>query len=111
MNKGSNDPFLSKGEFLVYQTADGQVKLDVRLEKETLWMSQNDMAQLFQCSSDNVSLHLKNIYDEGELTQEATTEEFSVVRQEGKRQVRRKVIYYNLDAISFRTSSILRLQV
>ncbi len=110
MNKDSNDPFLGKGEFLVYQTADGQVKLDVRLEKETLWMTQNDMAQLFQCSTDNISLHLKNIYDEGELTQKATTEEFSVVRQEGKRQVRRKLTYYNLDmiiSVGYRVKSII----
>lgn len=63
------------GEILVYRTDDGKIKPDVRLERETLWMTQNDMAQLFQCSVDNISLHTKNIYSEGELTSSATTEE------------------------------------
>ena len=80
-----------KGEIVVYQTHDGQVKLDVRLERETLWMTQSDMAQLFQCSADNISLHLKNIFEEGELDSVSTTEDFSVVRQEGVRQVARKL--------------------
>jgi hypothetical protein len=87
------------GEMIVYQSEDGRIKLDVRLEHETLWMTQGDMARLFQCSTDNISLHLKNIYDEGELDPRATVEEFSVVRQEGKRQVRRKLACYNLDAV------------
>lgn len=68
-----------RGEILVYQTDDGRIRLDVRLEHETLWMSQSNMAQLFQCSGDNISLHLKNIYEEGELDRAATTKEFSVV--------------------------------
>jgi hypothetical protein len=87
------------GEMVVYQSEDGRIKLDVRLEHETLWMTQGDMARLFQCSTDNISLHLKNIYDEGELDPRATVEEFSVVRQEGKRRVRRKLACYNLDAV------------
>ncbi|MGC8604518.1 MAG: hypothetical protein ACP5VS_12650 [Desulfomonilaceae bacterium] len=65
-----------RGEILVYRTDDGKIKPDVRLERETLWMTQNDMAQLFQCSVDNISLHTKNIYSEVELTPSATTEEF-----------------------------------
>ena len=69
----------SSGEMLIYKTDDGQSRVDVRLVDESLWMTQSDMAQLFQCSSDNISLHLKNIYDEGELSREATAEEFSVV--------------------------------
>lgn len=100
----------STGELLVYQTEDGQIKLDVRLEKETLWMTQSDMAQLFQCSADNISLHLRNIYDEGELNQEATAEEFSVVRQEGSRQVKRRLTFYNLDAVisvGYRVKSLI----
>ncbi len=88
-----------KGQFLVYETEDGQVKIDVRLSHESVWLTQADMARLFQCSSDNISLHLKNIYDEGELQPETTTEESSVVRQEGSRKVNRKVNFYNLDAI------------
>jgi len=67
------------------------MKIDVRLVNETLWMTQSDMVQLFQCSTDNISLHLKNIYEEGELDRPATTEDFSVVQQEGKRTVRRKM--------------------
>jgi len=89
----------SKGQFLVYQAQDGTLKLDVRLEDETLWMTQADISKLFQCSTDNISLLLKNIYEDGELDQRATTEEFSVVRQEGKRSVQRKLTYYNLDMI------------
>jgi len=87
------------GHLLVYRADDGQMKLEVRLEGETVWLTQADMARLFQCSPDNISLHLKNIYDEGELTPEATAEDFSAVRQEGGRQVRRTLTFYNLDAI------------
>jgi len=89
----------AKGQFLVYEAEDGRVKLEVRLENETVWLTQAGMARLFQCSADNISLHLKNIYDEGELRLAATTEDFSVVRQEGSRRVRRTLTFYNLDAI------------
>lgn len=88
-----------KGQLIVYETEDGRVKLEVRLQNETVWLTQADMARLFQCSPDNISLHLKNIYDEGELQPGATAEDFSVVRQEGARQVRRSLIFYSLDAI------------
>ena len=88
-----------KGQFLVYSTEDGEIKIDVRLENETVWVTQADMAKLFQCSADNISLHLKNIYDEGELQPKATTEDFSAVRMEGGRQVRRNLTFYSLDAI------------
>ncbi len=73
--------------------------INVRLEGETVWLSQAQMADLFGTSSDNISLHLKNIYNDQELQDEATTEDFSVVRQEGGRQVQRKLKHYNLDAI------------
>ncbi|MDD3082506.1 MAG: RhuM family protein [Desulfobacterales bacterium] len=99
-----------KGEIVVYQSHDGQVKLDVRLERETLWMTQSDMAQLFQCSADNISLHLKNIFEEGELDSVSTTEDFSVVRQEGVRQVARKLTHYNLDvviSVGYRIKSLI----
>ena len=98
------------GEVLIYQSENGQIKIDIRLVNETLWMTQSDMAQLFQCSSDNISLHLKNIYEEGELQESATTEDFSVVRREGKRTVRRKMTFYNLDAVisvGYRVKSII----
>ncbi|MBI4968152.1 MAG: virulence RhuM family protein [Rhodospirillales bacterium] len=87
------------GEILIYETEEGAFRLDVRLEHETLWLTQADMARLFQCTTDNISLHLKNIYEEEELSPEATAEEFSVVRQEGNRQVTRSIAHYNLDAI------------
>lgn len=100
----------SGGEVLIYKTDDGQARVDVRLVNETLWMTQADMAQLFQCSTDNISLHLKNIYEDGELIQEATAEEFSVVRKEGNRAVRRKMMFYNLDAVisvGYRVKSVI----
>ena len=84
---------------IIYQPHADHPAIDVRLEGETVWLSQRQMSALFDTSSDNVGLHLKNIYAEGELLEEATTEDFSVVRQEGNRQVRRSVRHYNLDAI------------
>jgi hypothetical protein len=87
------------GEIALYEAPDGQVRLDVRLERETIWLSQKQMAELFDTSTDNVGLHLKNVYAEGELGEGATTEEYSVVQSEGTRQVRRQLKHYNLDAI------------
>jgi hypothetical protein len=86
-------------QFLIYQSEDGQTKLDVRFVDETVWLTQTLMAALFQTSADNISLHLKNIYNEGELDENSTTEDFSVVQQEGTRQVKRTLKHYNLDAI------------
>ena len=86
-------------QFVIYQSEDGQTRLDVRFVGENVWLTQTVMAELFQTSSDNISLHLKNIYVEGELDENATTEDFSVVRQEGSRQVTRSLKHYNLDAI------------
>lgn len=83
----------------IYQTPDGQIHVEVRFGQETVWLSQAQMAQLFDTSSDNISLHLKNIFAEQELDEAATTEDFSVVRQEGTRQVTRKLKYYSLDAV------------
>jgi len=94
-----NQLVLPRGEVLVYQAEDGRVKVDVRLENETVWLTQALMADLFQTSTDNISLHLKNIYAEGELNAVSTSEDYSVVRQEGQRQVKRKLKHYNLDAI------------
>lgn len=88
-----------KSSIAIYQPHADQPAVDVRLEGETVWLSQRQMSVLFDTSSDNVGLHLKNIYAERELLEEATTEDFSVVRQEGNRQVRRSVRHYNLDAI------------
>jgi len=87
------------GEILLYQAVDGTVELDVRLERESIWLSQKQMALLFGKDTDTIGLHLRNIFKDGELVETATTEESSVVQQEGQRQVRRKVRFYNLDAI------------
>ena len=83
----------------IYQTADGQTQVAVRFEQESVWLSQAQMAALFDTSSDNISLHLKNIFIEHELDEAATTEDFSVVQSEGKRQVKRRLKHYNLDAV------------
>jgi hypothetical protein len=87
------------GDVVVYEIPDGAVRVDVRLERETLWLSQRRMREIFDTSTDNVGLHLKNIFSEGELDEAATTEDYSVVQTESHRQVRREVRHYNLDAI------------
>jgi hypothetical protein len=89
----------AKGHFLVYQAGDGRLKLDVRLEGETVWLTQPLMAELFQTTQQNISQHVLNIFEEEELAPEATHKKFLSVRQEGKRQVKRLLDYYNLDMI------------
>lgn len=86
-------------QFLIYNTPEEQISVDVIVKDETIWVTQRTMAELFGCSSDNISLHLKNIYASNELQENSTTEEFSVVRKEGSRNIKRKVTFYNLDAI------------
>src|SRR5690625_1951782 len=86
-------------ELIIYTTEDGQSHIQLRANDGTVWLTQRDMAELFQVSTDNIGLHLKNIYADGELSSEATAEESSVVQTEGQRQVRRPVTLYNLDAI------------
>ena len=83
----------------IFKSEDGKVQVNVRIEDDTAWLTQAAMADLFGCGSDNVVKHLKNIYEEGELHEKATTETFSVVRNEGGRQVSRQLRHYNLDAI------------
>lgn len=87
---------------------DGEIELTVSFEKDTIWLSQLQISELFDTSSDNISLHLKNIYKEKELDENATTEDFSVVRQEGHRKVKRTIKHYNLDtviSVGYRVSS------
>lgn len=88
-----------KGQIVIYQSDDGQTNIDVRLEGETVWLSQQQMAELFQTSRTNVVEHIKHIYDEGELEEEATCQKFRQVRQEGSRTVTRELPFYNLDMI------------
>ena len=90
---------MEKQQIEIYQSQDGTAQVEVRFEQNTLWLSQAQMAELFDKDSDTIGLHLKNIYESGELEQPATTEESSVVRQEGKRKVKRMIMFYNLDAI------------
>jgi hypothetical protein len=95
-------------QFLIYNTEQEDIKVDVVIRDETIWLTQKAMAELFDTSSDNVSLHLKNIYGDGELIEGATTENFSVVQKEGNRDVQRNLKFYNLDAIisvGYRVSS------
>ncbi|PIW50099.1 MAG: hydroxyacid dehydrogenase [Zetaproteobacteria bacterium CG12_big_fil_rev_8_21_14_0_65_54_13] len=89
----------AKGQFLVYQAEDGKLKLDVRFEDESVWLTQQLMADLFQTTKQNISLHIQNIYEEGELVPEATVKKYLTVRSEGNRQVKRMLDYYNLDMI------------
>ena len=89
---------MEKGEIVLYQP-DNAVRLEVRMEEDTVWLTQGQMAKLFDCSVDNIGLHLKNIYAEGEIDPNSTAEDISVVRWEGRRQVTRRVRHYNLDAI------------
>ena len=84
---------------ILYTTDDGKSQIQLRAKDQTVWLSQREMAELFDVTTDNVGLHLKNIYEDGELSREATAEESSVVQTEGTRQVQRAVTLYNLDAI------------
>lgn len=87
---------------------DGEIELAISVEQDTIWLSQSQISELFETSTDNIGLHLKNIYKEKELDENSTTEDFSVVRQEGNRTVKRTIKHYNLDAIicvGYRVSS------
>ena len=93
-------------DIVIFETGDQPVQ--VRLDGETVWLTQAQIAELFDTSTDNISLHLKNVYIDNELDESATTEDFSVVRREGTRQVKRQLKHYNLDAIisvGYRVSS------
>ena len=97
-------------QLLIYLADDGKVKLEVQLKDETVWLTQAHMAELFQVKPQNITMHLKNIYAEGELPEDATCKEFLQVQMEGGRQVERKRKFYNLDAIisvGYRTQSLV----
>lgn len=84
---------------IIYQTESEETKLDVRFQDETVWLTQKLMAELFQTTIPNINMHLKNIFEEGELKEERTIKDFLIVQKEGKREVKRKQVFYNLDAI------------
>lgn len=103
----------STTDFLVFTKQAGEDGIEVRVFDETVWLTQKGMSQLFDCSTDNIGLHLKNIYASGELTESATTEDSSVVQNEGTRKITRKVKFYNLDAIisvGYRINSVRATQ-
>lgn len=98
---------------ILYQTPQGKIKVQVRFENDTFWLSQKAMAQLFDTTPQNITIHLKNIFEEGELSEKATCKDFLQVQQEGNRQVKRTLTFYNLDAViavGYRVNSIKATQ-
>ena len=90
---------LDDNKIVIYEVENGNFQIDVRLDKETVWLTQRQMAGLFDKDSDTIGLHIKNIYKEKELAKTLTSDKYSVVQQEGKREVRREINFYNLDVI------------
>ena len=86
-------------KIIIYKSEDGKIIVDTLIKDDSFWLSQKSMALLFDCSVDNIALHLKNIYETDELEEKATSEDSSVVQKEGNREVSRKIKHYNLDAI------------
>lgn len=93
------DKELQKGEIIIYTSEDGSVSLDTKLENDTIWLTQDMMAKLFDTTTQNITMHIKNIYDEKELNMNSTCKNFLQVRKEGNRNVSRKLTHYNLDMI------------
>lgn len=90
---------LMNNNIIMYISKDGNVKVDVNLKNDDIWMSQNELAKLFDTTKNNISIHMKNIFESGELEESSTIKNFLTVQQEGTRNVKRMVIHYNLDAI------------
>ena len=100
----------NQSEMVIYQSDDGRIRLETHLENETLWMTQSQMAELFQTSVANINIHIKNILDEGELLEAATFKDFLIVRLEGQREVQRNIAHYNLDmviSVGYRVKSVI----
>jgi hypothetical protein len=103
-----NLPAPGDSQIVIYQADSGTTRLEVRLQDETVWLTQNLMAELYQTTKQNISLHIQNIYEEGELDPEATVKKYLTVRTEGARTVKRPLDYYNLDmiiAVGYRVKS------
>jgi len=92
-------PLPPNGEIVLYQSEDGQTRLECRFVDESIWLNQALLAELFQTTPQNITLHLKALYAEGEIQEAATCKEYLQVRHEGERQVSRSLKHYNLDAI------------
>ena len=90
---------MEENNIMIYNLEDGKTKIDVKLENETVWLSQQQMAELFSTSRTNIIEHINNIYDEGELDKNSTCQNFRQVRMEGNRAVNRELPFYNLDMI------------
>ena len=90
---------MDKGQVILYQTPDGESKIEVRLENDTVWLSADQMAELFQRNKSTISRHIKNVLEDGELEEAATVAFFATVQNEGDRKVERKIAFYNLDMI------------
>jgi prophage maintenance system killer protein len=100
---------MEKSKIKIFKTSQGRTRIEVKLEKETVWLSQKQMAELFEKNTDTIGLHLKNIFKSEELDKNLTTEKYSVVQKEGNKNVKRQINYYNLDAIisvGYRVNSI-----
>jgi len=89
----------SKGEILLYKTPEGETEIDVKLEQETVWLNQTQMVLLFNSTKQNISLHVNNVFKEGELARNLTVKKYLTVQKEGKRTVTREIEHYNLDVI------------
>ena len=103
----------NKGDIVIYKTQDGLTKINVKFEDETVWLTQAQLVELYQTSKSNISEHIKHIFEEGELSQESTVRNFRTVQIEGKREVSREQVYYNLDMIislGYRVKSIVATQ-
>ena len=90
---------MDKGQVILYQTPDGESKIEVRLENDTVWLSADQMAELFQRNKSTISRHVKNVLEDGELEEASTVAFFATVQNEGDRKVERKIAFYNLDMI------------
>ena len=106
MNMPSND----NGDIIIYQTEDGLTKINVKVENETVWLSQQQLTELFQSSRTNIVEHIKHIYEEGELSEEATCRKFRQVRMEGNREVCRELPFYNLEKPLRNTANIITIR-
>jgi hypothetical protein len=106
----TNELVQNRSQILIYQTEEGKTRIDVRLEDETVWLTQKLMAELFQKDVRTINEHIKNVYLENELTKEATIRKFRRVQKEGKREVTRSVDFYNLDmiiSVGYRVKSLI----
>src|SRR5690554_7431967 len=100
---------MKESEIILYTTPNGEVKLDIRFEDETFWLSKKKMAELFDVDVRTINEHLKNIFESGELQKEPTIRKFRIVQVEGKREVAREIEFYNLDAIISLVPSLISL--